>query len=131
MRPSLLKIAALTAALAALPALTRADGPAPSTPQNRQATVNLEYVNGEVADVIRALAAQTKINIAMSPGVKGQISVSLRNKTVTEALSVVTNLAGLAFRKVGDTYLIAPRGEMKALMDQRGVKGTVTVTILT
>src|SRR5258708_24034535 len=131
MRQSLFAIVAITAAFAALPATTRADGASPSAAQARQGTVNLEYVNGEVADVIRALAAQTKINIAMSPGVKGQITVSLRNKTVTEALSVVTNLAGLAFRKVGDTYLIAPRGEMKALMDQRGVKRNVTVTILT
>src|SRR5258708_21129225 len=131
MRPSLFTLVAISAAFAAMPAITRADGPAPSAAQAKQATVNLEYVNGEVADVIRALAAQTKINIAMSPGVKGQISVSLRNKTVTEALSVVTNLAGLAFRKVGDTYLTAPRGEMKALMDERGMKRTVTVIVIT
>ena len=68
MRPSLFTIAAITAAFAALPTISRADSPAKTAVQ-AQATVNLEYVNGEVADVIRALAAQTKINIAMSPGV--------------------------------------------------------------
>jgi general secretion pathway protein D len=131
MRPSLFTILAINAIFAAAPAITRADGTTPSAIQARQGTVNLEYVNGEVADVIRALAAQTKINIAMSPGVKGQVSISLRNKTVQESLSIVTNLAGLAFRKVGDTYIVAPRAEMKALMDQRGVKRNVSVTVIT
>jgi general secretion pathway protein D len=130
MRPSLFSIATLTVALAALPVFVRADGSTPPAAQARQGTVNLEYVNGEVADVIRALATQTKINIAMSPGVKGQITISLRNKTVQEALAIVTNLAGLAFRKVGDTYMIAPRAEMKSVMDQRGIKRSIPVSVI-
>ncbi len=131
MRPSLyITIAcAFTLALPSSPA--RAYDPKPTEAQANQALVKLDYSNAEVADVIRALAAQSRINIAMSPGVKGQITVHIRNKTVEEALAVVTNLASLSYRKVGDTYLVGAKTEMKSMLDQRGVKRTVELSVLT
>src|SRR5438477_11727620 len=100
---------------------TKPGAPKPADAQSSQALVKLDYSNAEVADVIRALAAQSRINIAMSPGVKGQITVHIRNKSVEEALSVVCNLASLAFRRVNDTYLVGTKVEMKSMLDQRCV----------
>src|SRR5437016_5440104 len=114
MRPSLYITIICAFALAVPFSPARADIPKPTDAQNTQALVKLDYSNAEVADVVRALAAQSRINIAMSPGIKGQITVHIRNKTVDEALGVVTNLAGLAYRRVGDTYIVGTKAEMKA-----------------
>src|SRR2546423_2067534 len=103
----------------------------PVSIQVRAGTVTLDYVNAEVSDVIRALAAQSKINVAMNPSVRGQITIHLRNKPVNEALAVVTNLAGLGYKKVNDTYVIAPRTEMRATMERLGMKRNVQVQHLT
>jgi type II secretory pathway component GspD/PulD (secretin) len=89
--------------------------------------LTLDYVNAEVTDVIRALSAQSGTNVAVNPNVKGQITVHLRGKTVDEALVMVANLAGLGARRVNDTYVVAPRAEMRQTLERVGTKRFVAV----
>ncbi len=127
MNRSVLLIIGISSSLAALNAPAIAlDGGTGVAIQARTGTVNLDFVNADVTDVVRALAAQSKINVALNPSVHGQITVHLRGKSVTDALSVVTNLAGLGFKRVNDTYVIAPRAEMKPTLERLGVKREVT-----
>jgi len=89
--------------------------------------LTLDYVNAEVTDVIRALSAQSGINVALNPSVKGQVTVHLRGKTVDEAMVMVANLAGLGARKVSDTFVVAPRAEMRQTLERLGVKRFVSI----
>lgn len=93
--------------------------------------LTVDYVNAEVSDVIRALAAQSGINIAMNPNLKGLITVHLRETTLEEALQVVSNLAGLSAKKVKDTYVVATRGEMKSTLERLGSNRLVSLRNVT
>ena len=130
MRSILMLGAAAAMGMTSVPAL--ADSPSEPPPaaakQSPQARVTLEYMNADVTDVVRALATQSKINIAVNPTVKGKITVSLRNKPVDEALAMVANLSGLVVKKVNETYVIAPRKEMKETLERMGVSKTVSLT---
>jgi len=128
MKRTLFGIAALALALA--PAAQAAD-PRPPAAAARPALLTVDYVNAEVTDVIRALASQSRVNVAINPGVKGQVTVHLRDKTVDEAMSIVTNLAGLGMKKVSGTYVVAPRAEMRATLERLGDTRTVELTHLT
>ena len=130
MRSLIMLGAAAAMGMASLPA--RADNPSEPPPaaakQAPEARVTLEYMNADVTDVVRALATQSKINIAVNPAVKGKITVSLRNKPVNEALAMVANLSGLVVKKVNETYVIAPRKEIKETLERMGVNKTVNLT---
>jgi type II secretory pathway component GspD/PulD (secretin) len=89
--------------------------------------VTLDYAGAEVTDVIRALAAQSGVNVALNPNAKGQVTVHLRDKTVDEAMTVVANLAGLGAKKIGGTYVIAPRAEMRQTLERLGTSRSVSV----
>lgn len=87
--------------------------------------ITVDYVNAEVTDVIRALAAQSGSNIALSPDIKGQVTIHLREKPLDEALQMVANMAGLGAKKMNDTYVIAPRAMMRATLERLGTPKTI------
>lgn len=91
--------------------------------------VTLDYASADVADVIRALAAQSGVNIALSPGAKGLVTIHLRGKTVDEAIVVVTNMVGLSAKRLNGTYVVAPRAEMRETVERLGVSRVVPVTV--
>lgn len=70
-------------------------------------TFDLEFVNADVVQVLRAVAMQGDANIVTAPDVKGTVTVALNRVTVTEALNLVTALAGLHYAKVGKTYVVS------------------------
>lgn len=92
--------------------------------------ITVDYVNAEIRDVIRALAAQSGVNLALNPEVKGSVTVHLRDKTVDEAIVMTANLAGLGAKKIKETFVIAPRNEMRATMERLGTSRRVTVAHL-
>lgn len=67
---------------------------------------SLNFVNAEVSTVLKSLADMSGANIVISPNVKGQITVKLRNVTVDEALQVITKMSGLAYGETNGTYIV-------------------------
>lgn len=116
----------LAAAIGAAPALAKAGGPAPLPAKS----ITVDYVAAELTDVIRALAAQSKTNVAISPGAKGLVTVHLRDRSIDEAIQVVANLAGVAARKVNDTYVVAPRADMRTMLERLGATRVVPIANL-
>jgi type II secretion system protein D len=127
--------AALFAVAASGPAISLADN-APAVGREAAAKparvklITLDYVNAEVVDVIRALSAQSGINVALNPGVKGQVTVHLKDKTVDDAMVTVANLAGLGARRVNDTYVFAPRAEMRQTIERLGTTKRIVLTVI-
>lgn len=103
------KVAARGQALAPfpnrVPPLEPAKRPAPA-PVERAKTVSLEFGNTDVVLVLKAIAREAGVNIVTSPEVSGNITVSLTKVSLTEALDLVTTMAGLRYAKVGQTYVV-------------------------
>ncbi len=119
------------AAVTAFTASAGATGKDAPPPPARNTLLTLDYVNAEVTDVIRALATQSGANVAVNPSVKGQVTVHLREKTMDEALTMVTNLAGLGAKKVQGTYVIAPKSEMRQTLDRLGESRRIALSYIT
>jgi type II secretory pathway component GspD/PulD (secretin) len=96
----------------------------------RPKLLTVDYANAEVTDVIRALASQSGMNVAINPSVKGQVTVQLREKTVEEAIEMVANLAGLGARRVKNTYIVAPRQEIRATLERLGDRKEISLSHL-
>ncbi len=108
-------------ALAAAPPFERDD----ALPAMRR--VRLEFVDADVQEVFRALAAQTSANIVVAPEVKGTVTASLRDLTVEEALDAIARMTSVAYRLIGDTYYVAPKERLDAMFAAPGVTQTYTV----
>lgn len=68
--------------------------------------VSLDFVGAEIVFILKALAQQTGSNIVSSPDVNGTLTVSLKNVSVTEALDLITKLAGYRYTKRNNTYIV-------------------------
>ena len=77
---------------------------------------SLDFVATDLVDVIKALAAQSGANIAVSGKVSGQVTLRLTDVTVEEALTVISKINGLEFAKMDSTYVIGTPEEVKSLM---------------
>jgi len=78
-------------------------------------------VEAEIADIAKALSLQSGVNIACSANTKGKITLRQRNITLDEALQLVSRLAGLDYRKVGDTFIIGNPEELRSILARAGV----------
>jgi len=78
--------------------------------------VSLDFVETDVVLVLKALAAQARINIITSPDVKGSLTLTLDKVSVDDALNFVTALSGLRYQKVGRTVIVAPPDKILGIM---------------
>lgn len=95
------------------------------TPSVRR--ISLDFADTDVVQVLKALATQADANIVTSPDVKGTISISLKNVTVEEALTVVTAIAGLRYQKLDRTIIVAPPDKITSIMHNASV-GSPNIT---
>src|SRR5437588_762956 len=77
-----------------------------------QRLVSLDFVNTEVVQILKGLALQANVNIVTASDVTGTLTVSLGNVRVTEALDLITTLAGLKYTLVGNTFIVAKPREL-------------------
>jgi len=92
-------------------AFAQPDPPAPAEAKR----FSLDFVATDLVDVIKALAAQSGANIAVSGTVSGEVTLRLTEVTVEEALTVITKINGLEFALVDSTYVVGTPAEVKAL----------------
>jgi len=62
-------------------------------------TVSLDVKDADVRDVLRALARQANVNLAITEAVKGRITIRLENVSWAKALDAVVQTAGLASKR--------------------------------
>ena len=85
-----------------------------------QKLVTLDFTNTDIVQILKALALQAGVNIVTSPEVKGQLTVALDRVTMTEALDLVTTLAGVRYAKTGKTYIVTSSAKFAEVMRSMG-----------
>ncbi len=71
-------------------------------------TINLEYKNADLANVLRSMAWTYQLNIVTSPNIKGSVSINLKDITVEAALEAILSINGLTYAKRGGVIYISP-----------------------
>jgi general secretion pathway protein D len=112
----------LCAAVLALPAV-----PSHAAAQNAETRISLYFINSEVSKVLNSLARKAKANIVIPVEDKTKITVTLNNVTVDEAVRTVAVQAGLAYRRIGNTFIVGKYEDMAKALEQEGITENVDV----
>ena len=76
--------------------------------------ISLNFQDISVRAVLQLIAEFTGVNLVVSDGVQGNITLRLNNIPWDQALSIIMKTRGLVKRKMGDVILIAPSVEVTA-----------------
>lgn len=90
--------------------------------------VSLNFVNTDIVQILKALALQGNVNIAMGPDVVGKVTVNLDNVTVREALDLVTTLGGVRYAQTGSTFVVASTGRFAEMMGSMNGSSAISET---
>lgn len=77
--------------------------------------VSLNFLGADINDVLKALSVQSGHNIVAGKDVTGNVTVSLNNVTVEEALDYVARLSGYSYTKGPNAYLVGTSESLRSL----------------
>ncbi len=77
--------------------------------------VSLDFHAADINDVLKALAVQSNTNIVAGKDVQGEVTVSLRNVTLKEALDYVTKLSGFTYTYRNGVYLVGTAESLRMM----------------
>jgi len=82
----------------------------PTLHERLQKTVDLEYKNADIVNILRSLAWTYKLNVVTSPDVKGEVTISLRDVSVETAFKAILSINGLVY-SIRDEILYVSSGD--------------------
>src|SRR5688500_18932141 len=101
-----------------------ASAPAAVAP-NPSGRVSVDFVEAELGDIVKALSVQSGVNVAVAAGVKGKVTVRLKNTTLDDALRLISRLADVDYEKINGTYVVGPLDALRSLAARSGVTQTL------
>ncbi len=82
-------------------------------PARAGAALSVAFSDVSVRDVLTAIAGYAHVDILLTPGARGRITISLRNRTPDEAIRLVAAAGGLSVARPGGAYIIGPEAEVQ------------------
>ncbi|MBS1708393.1 MAG: hypothetical protein JSS65_06675 [Armatimonadetes bacterium] len=113
---------ALLAAIAAT-SMAMAQQPANGKP------FNVTFSGAELNFALKALSLTTGANIVVSGADKTTVTLSVTVNTTDEAVRAVASAAGVLFRKVGNTYVVAPEANLKKALEPFAKRANLEVDV--
>ena len=87
-----------------------------TVPRNRKvyrgATVDFDFKDAPIHDLLRTIADTGKVNIVVPDGINARVTVRLKRVPWDQALEVILASHGLWYRRDGNLFRIAPRKEL-------------------
>jgi len=102
----------------------------PADGKVQTASIRLRFSDTDVSDVLQALALRTHANIVFPSELKKPISLNVTASSVDEALRYIAAAAGLAYRQVGHTFIVATPADLRQALEPFGERETVTLNAL-
>ena len=75
--------------------------------------IDMAMRDAEITDVLKMIAVRTGVNIIHHRAVKGKLTLRLKDVHYEKALELICKTNGFSYRKVGNTYVIAPPKELE------------------
>jgi len=88
---------------------------------------NVMFSDTDVAEVLQALSARTGANVVYAGKPGNTISLNVRVDGPEGAIRSVAAAGGLAYRKVGNVFVVAPPGGMRQALEPYGATVSTTV----
>ena len=79
--------------------------------------ITIKGDNMDIAKIIKLITTYTGVNIITHKSVRGRISLNLKDVYYEKALDLICKTNGLAYRKIGNTYVVAPPKELSEAFD--------------
>jgi len=92
----------------------------------QQSTISLSFSGTDVSQVLRAIGIRTGASIVYSGQEKLPITLNVAVDTVDEAIRCTVSAAGLTYRKIDKTYIIAKPEAMRQALQPYAYKVTFT-----
>jgi type II secretory pathway component GspD/PulD (secretin) len=84
------------------------------SPESLKRTLDLNFNNASLADVILTIGEAAQVNIVLDPLIKNnKLDLNLKGVTVEEALLLIANSYDLGFKPVGDTLFITLENKLR------------------
>ncbi|NNG02249.1 MAG: hypothetical protein HKM93_22925 [Desulfobacteraceae bacterium] len=85
---------------------------APSSgPEHRRLTLNINQ--GDIREILSALAIQQEMNIVMAPEVSGKVTIHLHQVDLMDALHAINRAAGFEVKRRGNIYYVFKPAEQQ------------------
>ncbi len=75
----------------------------------------LHLDNADVVKALEMVSREANLNISIASGVRGQVTLDLRNKTAGEALQIIAQLCHLMIRREGDVIFVLPESKTMSI----------------
>lgn len=76
--------------------------------------ISIDYKDADILNVLRSLSWTYKLNVVTNPDIKGKVTLSLKDITVTEALDAIITICGLTYNVKKNIIYISP-GDTEAV----------------
>ncbi|PIS11371.1 MAG: type IV pilus secretin PilQ [Bdellovibrio sp. CG10_big_fil_rev_8_21_14_0_10_47_8] len=80
--------------------------------------INLETSDMDIREAIKFISDESGVNLVLADGVKGSVSLKLRQVPWDQALVVIMRAKGLGYTRAGSVLRIAPIADIKAEEDE-------------
>jgi type II secretory pathway component GspD/PulD (secretin) len=92
-----------------------------------QNPIRLIFSNTDVSDVLRAISLKTGANIVYSAQETIPISLNITARNAEEAVRATSAAAGLMYKKIGSTLIVASSANMRKAIEPYGTKAYLTI----
>ncbi|MFM7323263.1 MAG: hypothetical protein ACKO5K_17340 [Armatimonadota bacterium] len=89
--------------------------------------ITLNFSGAEVRDVLNSIADYAKVDVVVTPGAKGSVSLNLRNRTPEQAVRLAAAAAGLTATHVGGAWIVGPAAEVRTAVAEFGESDVIPV----
>ena len=76
---------------------------------DREGAIRMAIRDAEIAEVLEMLSAEGEVNVVVSNGIEGRVSVNLHDVDVAEAIRAVAAAGGYVVERRGDSYFVVDR----------------------
>lgn len=83
-----------------------------AAPLSASEPITIKISNGDVKEVLSAVALLSNHNIVTDESVKGKLSINLQGVPFHSALNIITGVKGLDYRQIDDTIIVAAQDKL-------------------
>lgn len=76
--------------------------------------ISMDFRDTDVRDIFKIVATRGGFGIAPEKSVRGNLTLSMKDVTVKEALDIITKASGFAWEKIGNTIVVADEKKLES-----------------